>query len=100
MVFRIPEYQKLNDVARKYFTTEYHDNEVKEKMQFYVSSGIKEVVFLMKTMNGKSVLIHFFIDSFLSINKIFKMYLSINDIIKNVSIDIMNLILMIQYHTA
>lgn len=55
MIFRIPEYQKLNDVARKYFTAEYHDNEAKEKMQFYISSGIKEAIFLMKTMNGKSV---------------------------------------------
>lgn len=55
MIFRIPEYQKLNDVARKYFTPEYYENEEKEKMQFYISSGINEVVFLMKTMNGKSV---------------------------------------------
>ncbi|XP_015363493.1 PREDICTED: box C/D snoRNA protein 1 [Diuraphis noxia] len=50
---KVPEYQKLNSVARNYFTTEFHDNEVKEKMQFYISAGIKGVVFLMKTPYGK-----------------------------------------------
>lgn len=50
---RVPEYQKLNDLARKYFTTEFHDDQANEKMQFYVSSGIKDVLFLMKTPYGK-----------------------------------------------
>lgn len=53
MVFRVPEFQKINDLAREYFTLEFHDNEVKEKMQYYVSAGIKEVIFLMKTPYGK-----------------------------------------------
>lgn len=55
MFSRVPDYLKLNDVVRKYFTAEFYNDEAKEKMQFFVSSGIKEVVFLMKTMNGKSV---------------------------------------------
>jgi len=50
---RIPEYQKLNDLVRKYFTTEFHDNEVNEKLQFYISAGIKDVIFLLKTPYGK-----------------------------------------------
>lgn len=49
----MPEYQKLNDVARNYFTEEFHNDETKEKMKFYISTGIKNVIFLMKTMNGK-----------------------------------------------
>lgn len=53
MILRVHEYQKLNDVARKYFTTEFHDDEIKTKLQFYISSGIKEVIFLMKTPYGK-----------------------------------------------
>jgi len=50
---KVPEYQKLNDLARKYFTTEFYGSEMLEKMQFYVSAGIKDVIFLMKTPYGK-----------------------------------------------
>lgn len=53
MVFRVNEYQKLNDVVRKYFTTEFHEDEVKTKLQFYISAGINNVAFLMKTPYGK-----------------------------------------------
>ncbi|XP_027852691.2 box C/D snoRNA protein 1 [Aphis gossypii] len=50
---KVPEYQKINNIVRDYFTTEFHDDETKEKMQFYVSAGIKGVIFLMKTPYGK-----------------------------------------------
>lgn len=49
----MPEYQKLNDLARKYFTTDFYDSETLEKIKFYVSAGIKDVIFLMKTPYGK-----------------------------------------------
>lgn len=52
-IFRVPEYQKLNDLTRKYFTTEFHDEQANEEMKFYISAGIKDVVFLMKTPYGK-----------------------------------------------
>lgn len=53
MILRILEYQKLNDLIRKYFTMEFHSDEIKEKMQFFVSAGIKNVSLLMKTPYGK-----------------------------------------------
>lgn len=53
MILRILEYQKLNDLVRKYFTIDFHEDEVKEKMQFFISAGIKNVSFLMKTPYGK-----------------------------------------------
>jgi len=53
MIFRVPEYQKLNDLSRKYFTTEFYDDKTIEKIQFYISAGIKDVIFLMKTPYGK-----------------------------------------------
>lgn len=49
----MPEYQKLNDISRKYFTTEFYDDNTIKKMQFYISAGIKDVIFLMKTSFGK-----------------------------------------------
>lgn len=54
-LFRVPEYQKINNIVRDYFTSEFHDDDTKEKMQFYVSAGIKGVIFLMKTPYGKLV---------------------------------------------
>lgn len=59
LILRVPEYQKINDIVRNYFTAEFHDDEVKEKIQFYVSAGIKEVTFLMKSSYGKFVYICF-----------------------------------------
>ncbi|XP_050420645.1 box C/D snoRNA protein 1 [Adelges cooleyi] len=50
---KVLEYDKLNNLARKYFTPESHSEEIKEKLQFYMSAGVKEVMFLMKTPYGK-----------------------------------------------
>ncbi|XP_050544954.1 box C/D snoRNA protein 1 [Daktulosphaira vitifoliae] len=50
---KVPEYQRLNILARNYFTPEFHDEKNKEKLQFYLSAGIKDVMLLMKTPYGK-----------------------------------------------
>ncbi|XP_025419730.1 box C/D snoRNA protein 1 [Sipha flava] len=50
---KVPEYQKINDIVRNYFSLEFHEDEVKEKMKFYISAGIRGVTFLMKSSFGK-----------------------------------------------